>query len=70
MPYGSESPPDGEIVVALLEGGEEVPVKKFYRDGEIVRLKPRNGDHEEIVVPAGEVRIQGRVTHVIHPTFR
>lgn len=65
-----ESPPDGEIVVALLNGGEEVTVKKFYRDGEMVRLKPRNGDHEEIVVPADEVQIQGRVTHVIHPPVK
>ena len=70
MPYGSEGPPDGEIVVALLEGGEEVTVKKFYCDGEIVRLKPRNGDHEGIVVLADEVRIQGRVIHLIHPPFR
>jgi repressor LexA len=65
-----EGPPDGEIVVALLNGGEEVTVKKLYRDGEMVRLKPRNGDHEDIVVPADEVRIQGRVTHVIHPPAR
>jgi repressor LexA len=65
-----ESPPDGEIVVALLNGGDEVTVKKFYHDGEMVRLKPKNGDHEDIVVPADEVRIQGRVTHVIHPPMR
>jgi repressor LexA len=65
-----ESPPDGEIVVALLNGGDEVTVKKFYRDGEMVRLKPRNGDHGDIVVPADEVRIQGRVIHVIHPPVK
>lgn len=65
-----EGPPNGEIVVALLHGGEEVTVKKLYRDGEMVRLKPKNGNHEDIVVPADEVRIQGRVTHVIHPPVR
>jgi repressor LexA len=65
-----ESPPDGEIVVALLNGGDEVTVKRFYRDGMMVRLKPRNGDHEDIVVPADEVRIQGRATHVIHPPVK
>jgi repressor LexA len=65
-----ESPPDGEIVVALLNGGDEVTVKKFYRDGEMVRLKPRNGDHDDIVVLADEVRIQGRVIHVIHPPVK
>ena len=62
-----EDPPDGTVVVALLNGGEEVTVKKLYRDGEMVRLKPQNGAHEDIVVPAREVRIQGRVVHVIHP---
>ena len=64
-----ESPPDGTVVVALL-GGEKVTVKKLYREGEMVRLKPQNGEHEDIVVPAEQVQIQGRVTHVIHPPAR
>jgi repressor LexA len=64
-----ESPPDGAVVVALL-GGEKVTVKRLYREGETVRLKPQNGEHEDIVVPADQVRIQGRVTHVIHPPAR
>jgi repressor LexA len=42
-------------------------VKKLYREGEMVRLKPHNGEHEDMVVPAREVRIQGRVVYVIHP---
>ena len=54
----------------MLNGGEEVTVKKLYRDGEMVRLEPKNGNHEDIAVPADEVRIQGRVTHVIHPPVR
>ena len=65
-----EDPSDGTVVVALLNGGEEVTVKKLYREGEMVRLKPQNGKHEDIVVPAREVRIQGRVVHVIHPPGR
>ena len=56
--------------MALLNGGDEVTVKKFYRDGEMVRLKARTGDHDDIVVPADEVRIQGRVIHVIHPPVK
>lgn len=64
-----ESPPDGAVVVALL-GGEQVTVKKLYREGETVRLVPQNGEHEDIVVPADRVRIQGRVTHVVHPPAR
>lgn len=65
-----EEPPDGEVVVALLRGGEEVTVKRLYREGDLVRLKPRNGDHEDIVVPAAEVRVQGRVVLVVHPPLK
>jgi repressor LexA len=49
--------PDGTVVVALLNGGEEVTVKKLYREGEMVRLRPQNGEHQDVVVLAQEVRI-------------
>jgi repressor LexA len=62
-----EDPPDGTVVVALLRGGEEVTVKRLYREGGNVRLRPENGDHEDLVLPAGDVRIQGRVVYVVHP---
>ena len=62
-----EEPPDGEVVVALLRDGEEVTVKRIYREGDMVRLKPRNGNHEDIIVPAEEVHVQGRVILVVHP---
>ena len=62
-----EDPADGEIVVALLGGGEEVTVKRLYREGEMLRLRPENGDHEDIVVPAEEVAVQGRGVYVVHP---
>jgi len=65
-----EDPADGEIVVALLDGGDEVTVKKLYREGDTIRLRPRNGDHEDIIVPAESVRIQGRVIWVFHPPVR
>ncbi len=62
-----EDPPDGTVVVALLNGGEEVTVKRLYREGEMVRLKPENGEHEDLVVPAEDVKIQGRIVWVFHP---
>jgi repressor LexA len=62
-----EDPPDGTVVVALLNGGEEVTVKKLYRDGRMVKLKPQNGEHEDITVPTEAVKIQGRVLWVLHP---
>lgn len=61
-----ESPPDGAVVVALVEGGEEVTVKRLYREGEYVRLKSESELHEDIVVPAESVLIQGQVVYVIH----
>jgi repressor LexA len=65
-----ESPPDGTVVAALLREGEEVTVKRLHREGDKVRLEPHNGDHEDIIVPAEQVQIQGWVTHVIHPPAR
>lgn len=65
-------PPDGTVVVALIgeSGAEEVTIKRFFREGEAVRLRPHNGDHEDIVVSADEVLIQGRVEYVLHPPRR
>jgi repressor LexA len=65
-----ETPREGAVVVALLGDGDEVTVKRLYREGESVRLRPENGEHEEIVVPADEVRLQGRVVYVVHPPRR
>ena len=66
-----EAPPDGAVIVALLRDGEEVTVKRIYREeGNRVRLRPENGDHEELVLPAEDVRVQGRVFYVLHPPRR
>lgn len=62
-----EDPPNGTVVVALLNSGEEVTVKRLYRERNTVRLKPENGEHEDIVIPAQEVKVQGRVVWVFHP---
>ncbi len=62
-------PPDGKVVVALLHN-EKVTVKRLQREGEMVRLEPQNAEHEDIVVPAEEVLVQGEVIQVIHPPKR
>jgi repressor LexA len=56
---------NGEIVVALV-GGDEATLKRFYREGGgRVRLQPANAQMEPIHVPAGDVKIQGRVLGVL-----
>ena len=62
-----DSPPDGAIVVALVEGGEEVMVKRLYREDGLVRLKSENESYEDITLPPKAVLVQGQVVYVIHP---
>jgi repressor LexA len=59
------APPDGAVVVALLRDGQEVRMKRLFMEGNGVR--PENGDHEELVLPAEEVWSQGRVVYVVPP---
>jgi repressor LexA len=55
----------GEIVVALV-GNEEATLKRFYREpGGKVRLQPANAEMQPIIVPAADVKIQGRVISVL-----
>jgi repressor LexA len=55
---------NGEIVVALV-GGSDATLKRFYREGDKVRLQPSNAAMQPIIVPAAEVAIQGRVIGVL-----
>jgi repressor LexA len=55
---------DGDIVVALV-AGNETTLKRFYREGEMVRLQPANTALEPIRVPARDVQIQGRLLAVL-----
>lgn len=52
---------DGDIVVAMIE--EEATVKRFYREGNRVRLQPENPDFEPIY--AENVFLLGRVIAVV-----
>lgn len=56
-----ESPADGSIVVALIGGGEEVTVKRLFREGRRVRLRAESPVHEDLVLEKEDLRIQGRV---------
>ena len=61
------SPSDGSVVAALVLGEqeEEATVKVLRRRGGMVRLEARNGAHEDIVVPAERIVVQGTVEWVI-----
>jgi repressor LexA len=51
---------NGETVVALVNN-DSVTLKKYYRENGNVRLQPANSTMEPIVIPAGNVAVQGVV---------
>ena len=55
---------DGEMVIALIQG-EDVTLKKFYRDNGRVRLQPANESIQPLIVDAAQIQIQGVVVGVM-----
>jgi repressor LexA len=55
---------NGDIVVALIDS-TDATLKRFFREGENIRLQPSNAAMTPIIVPAGSVQIQGRVIGVM-----
>ena len=55
---------NGDIVVAVVDK-DDATLKRFYREGDNVRLQPSNAAMKPIIVPAGSVEIQGRVIGVL-----
>lgn len=51
---------NGEIVMALIDG-ETVTLKKYYREGNQIRLQPANPGLSAIVIPEERLRVQGVV---------
>lgn len=60
---------NGDTVVALITNGPsesgEATLKRFYRDGDQVRLEPRNPTMQPIFVRPDDLMIQGKVVTVI-----
>jgi repressor LexA len=54
----------GEIVVALVDGSETT-LKRFFPEGDRVRLQPSNAEMAPLYFPAADVAIQGRVLGVL-----
>jgi len=55
---------NGDIVVALVDQ-TDATLKRFYRDGDNIRLQPSNATMKPIIVPAAAVQVQGRVIGVL-----
>jgi len=51
---------EGEIVVALVDG-TDATLKRYYREGALIRLQPSNSEMAPIYAPAVSVSIQGKV---------
>src|SRR5690349_18864474 len=55
---------NGDIVVAIVDK-DDATLKRFYREGDNIRLQPSNVNMKPIIVPAAAVEIQGRVIGVL-----
>ena len=52
---------DGDMVAAWLKSEQETTLKRFYKEGDRVRLQPANTTMEPIYTDAGNVEVQGKV---------
>ena len=60
----SKTAHNGDIVVAIVNR-DDATLKRFYREGENIRLQPSNVNMKPIIVHASAVEIQGRVIGVL-----
>ena len=56
---------NGDMVVAWLKLEQEATLKRFYREGQQVRLQPANEHMEPIIVAADNVEVHGKVVAVL-----
>ena len=50
----------GEMVVAWIKSREETTLKRWYPEGDRIRLQPRNSTMPPIYEDAADVEVQGR----------
>lgn len=60
-----ETAQNGDLVAALLKDEHAVTLKKFYHEGERIRLQPANKTMDPIYTAPDNVHIQGRVVAVL-----
>ena len=56
---------NGDMVAVWLKHENETTLKRFYREGERVRLQPANSTMQPLYTEAANVEVQGRVISVI-----
>jgi len=56
---------NGDMVAVWLMAEDEITLKRFYREGERVRLQPANPTMQPIYTHASNVAVQGKVMTVI-----
>jgi repressor LexA len=56
---------NGELVAVWLRREQEATLKRFYHDGEHIRLQPANAQMKPIYADPENVEIQGKVIAVI-----
>jgi repressor LexA len=61
----TETANNGDMVAAWLTDREETTLKRFYHEGDRIRLQPENQTMDPIYVDHDKVRIQGRVVAVV-----
>ena len=57
---------DGDVVVALLENKRAV-LKKYYRSGAEIELRPANENYDSIILPADQIEIKGIMQSILRP---
>jgi repressor LexA len=59
---------NGDIAVAIVSDATEnggATLKRFYLEGQTVRLQPRNPAMQPILVPADQVEVRGKVVKLL-----
>jgi repressor LexA len=60
---------NGDMVAVWLKDEQEVTLKRFYREGEMVCLRPANRFMEPVYQRPENVEIQGKVAAVVRSLF-
>ncbi|MBV9170471.1 MAG: transcriptional repressor LexA [Chloroflexi bacterium] len=59
---------NGDIAVAIISDQTEnggATLKRFYHEGDMVRLQPRNPSMQPIMVPADQLEVRGKVVKLV-----